>query len=207
MDKGFGIAVPIAIYLFDMNSVTQILSRLEGGDPHAAAELLPLVYAELRTLAAQKLALEPGGQTLQGTALVHEAYLRLLGPDGADQQWDNRGHFFAAAAESMRRILVENARRKQRLKHGGQFERQELDEISIDLPDVREDLLALDEALNKLATLDQAAVELIKLRYFAGLTIPEAAAAMQLAPRSAERLWAFARAWLQRELCGSEETS
>ncbi len=184
-----------------MNPVTQLITRLESGDPQAAAELLPLVYQELRTLAAQKLSQEPAGQSLEGTALVHEAYLRLIGSNGADQQWDNRGHFFAAAAESMRRILVENARRKQRLKHGGALARQELDEIAIEIPDVREDLVALDEALTKLAATDEAAAQLIQLRYFAGLTVPEAAAAMQLAPRTAERLWAFARAWLQRELC------
>ena len=147
------------------------------------------------------------GQTLQGTALVHEAYLRLVGADGLDQQWDSRGHFFAAAAESMRRILVENARRKQRLKRGGEFVRQELNEIATDVPDEQEDLLALDAALTKLAATDRTAAELIQLRYFAGLTIPEAAAALQLAPRTAERLWAYARAWLRREIQENVDSS
>jgi RNA polymerase sigma factor (TIGR02999 family) len=185
-----------------MNDVTQILNAIEQGDPHAASQLLPLVYDELRRLAAQKLAQEKPGQTLQATALVHEAYLRLVGSD-PDQSWNSRGHFFAAAAESMRRILVENTRRKRSLKHGGDLSRQNLDGEQLSAPEPREDLLALDEALNKLAAGNRAAADLVQLRYFAGFTLPEAAQALGISPRTAGRLWAYARAWLRRAVEGA----
>jgi RNA polymerase sigma factor (TIGR02999 family) len=181
-----------------MSDVTRILSAIEQGDPHAAEQLLPLVYDELRKLAAAKLAQEKPGQTLQPTALVHEAYLRLVG----DQHFDNRGHFFAAAAEAMRRIVVETARRKRRLKRGGGLVRQEFDEAFLVAPKPREDLVALDEALNKLATIDKTAAELVQLRYFAGLSIPEAAEILTISRRTADRLWAYARAWLHQEMEG-----
>jgi RNA polymerase sigma factor (TIGR02999 family) len=185
-----------------MNEVTQILHAIAEGDPSAASQLLPLVYDELRKLAGQRLAHQAPGQTLQPTALVHEAYLRLVGdPEGSD--WDSRGHFFAAAAEAMRRILVENARRKGRQKHGGGLTRLDLDAAQqLAVPEVREDLLALDEALTKLAAADPQAAQLVQLRYFAGLPIPEAARALGVSPRTADRLWAFARAWLLREVGG-----
>ncbi len=183
-----------------MSEVTHILSSIERGDPAAAAELLPLVYEELRKLAASHLAHENPGQTLQATALVHEAYLRLVGDSERDPGWESRGHFFAAAAESMRRILIENARRKKRLKRGGDLARRELDEAEIAEPEIREDLLALDEALDKLATVDPAAAKLVQLRYFAGLKIDEAAKVMEISSRTADRLWAYARAWLHQEL-------
>jgi RNA polymerase sigma factor (TIGR02999 family) len=184
-----------------MNDVTQILSAIEHGDPHAAAQLLPLVYDELRRLAAQKLAQEKAGQTLQPTALVHEAYLRLVG-DGDERPWNSRGHFFAAAAEAMRRVLVEAARRKRSLKHGGGRARLEVEEGQLVAPEPREDLLALDEALNKLAAGNREAADLVQLRYFAGLSLPEAAQALGISPRTAGRLWAYARAWLRREVEG-----
>jgi RNA polymerase sigma factor (TIGR02999 family) len=184
-----------------MNEITQILSAIEQGDPHAAGQLLPLVYDELRRLAAQQLAGEAPGQTLQATALVHEAYLRLVGK-GQEQAWNSRGHFFAAAAEAMRRILVENARRKKCLKHGGGLARQELEADRITAPEPREDLLALDEALTRLAVANRQAAELVQLRYFAGLTLPEAAQALGIAERTAGRVWAYARAWLRREVEG-----
>ena len=184
-----------------MSDLTRILSQIESGNPSASEQLLPLVYDELRKLAAAKLARESSGQTLQATALVHEAYIRLMG-DGATSIWDSRGHFFAAAAEAMRRILVEGARRKKRLRHGGDNLRQELDDAEIAAPEPREDLLALDAALDKLAMTDQTAAELVQLRYFAGLTLPEAAHALEISPRSADRLWAYARAWLHQELRG-----
>lgn len=186
-----------------MNEVTQILNGIRNGDPNAASQLLPLIYDELRKLAAQKLVREPGGQTLQATALVHEAYLRIVGDDAAasvEKGWDNRGHFFSAAAEAMRRILVENARRKSRLKYGGDFERQEFDDIEIAVPEPQEDLVVLDEALDRLAQVDRAAAELVQLRYFAGMTLPDAARTMNISPRSADRLWAYARAWLHHEM-------
>ena len=182
-----------------MSEFTEILRALEAGDPSAADRVLPLVYDELRKLAAAQLAREKPGQTLQPTALVHEAYLRLVG--GANlEYWTSRGHFFAAAALAMRRILVEVARRKKRLKHGGDHIRhdQELDQIVI--PELREDLLALDEALDNLAQVDRQAAELVHLRYFAGMTLPEAAQQMGISPRSADRLWAYARAWLHQAL-------
>jgi RNA polymerase sigma factor (TIGR02999 family) len=168
-------------------------------DPHAAAQLLPLVYDELRKLAAQRLAQEGPGQTLQATALVHEAYLRLVGTQ-PDLQWNGRSHFFAAAAQTMRRILVDNARRKRRLKRGGGLAREEFDELNLVAPEVPEDLVALDEALAQLAAVDPRAAELVNLRYFAGLTIPQAAEVLGVAPRTADFLWAYARAWLLRKI-------
>lgn len=190
-----------------MSDVTRILLQIESGDPQAAEQLLPLVYDELRKLAAAKLAFEKPGQTLQPTALVHEAFLRLVtAPQGqADNgisHWEGRGHFFAAAAESMRRILVENARRKGRTKHGGQLIRKELDDIPIDLSDVHEDLLALDAALDRLKTENKQAFDLVQLRYFAGLTLVTAAELLDISPRTAGRLWAYARAWLHQEITG-----
>ena len=177
-----------------MSDVTGILNAVEQGDPHAASQLLPLVYDELRKLAAHRLAHQAPGQTLQPTALVHEAYLRLVGdPEGSD--WDSRGHFFAAAAESMRRILVDAARRKRRPKHGGDRRRIDLDiDLATDRP--RDDLLALDDALTRLANQQPAKAELVKLRYFAGLSLDEAAACLGISPASAKRHWAVARAWL-----------
>jgi RNA polymerase sigma factor (TIGR02999 family) len=182
-----------------MNEVTRILSALEQGEPHAAAQLLPLVYDELRKLAAEKLAQERPGQTLQATALVHEAYLRLVDADQA-RCWNSRGHFFAAAAEAMRRILVENARRKHRLKRGGGRAREDLDDLELAAPQVPDDLLALDEALSQLAATDPKAAELVKLRYFAGLTVKQAAEALGVSPRTADFLWAYARAWLLEKI-------
>jgi RNA polymerase sigma factor (TIGR02999 family) len=185
-----------------MSDVTQILHAIAEGDPSAADQLLPLVYDELRQLAAHRLAHQAPGQTLQPTALVHEAYLRLVG-DPADHDWDNRGHFFAACAEAMRRILVENARRKGRQKRGGDFTRRDFDAAEqVAAPEIREDLLALDEALTKLTSVDPQAAQLVQLRYFAGLSIPEAAKTLGVSPRTADRLWAFARAWLLREVGG-----
>jgi RNA polymerase sigma factor (TIGR02999 family) len=182
-----------------MNEVTQILSSIEAGDLHAAEQLLPLVYEELRMLAAQKLAEEKPGQTLQATALVHEAYLRLVAPEKA-QQWDNRGHFFAAAAEAMRRILIENVRRKTSQKHGGRAERVPLDQVEIALPPPSNDLLALDDALTRLAAERPAVAELVKLRFFAGLTMDEAARALGISPATAYRQWNYAQAWLFRAI-------
>jgi RNA polymerase sigma factor (TIGR02999 family) len=184
-----------------MNEVTRILSAIEAGEPHAAADLLPLVYDELRRLAAAQLASEKPGQTLDATALVHEAYLRLVGP-ADDQRWQNRGHFFAAAAEAMRRILVENARRKLRKKRGGERVRVDLDAVAPAAPSLDDNLLDLDDALTRLAEADPAAAELVKLRYFAGLSIPQAAEALGVGARSADRLWAYARAWLRDALSG-----
>jgi RNA polymerase sigma factor (TIGR02999 family) len=188
-----------------MSDVTRLLDAAAAGDATAASALLPLVYDELRRLAAQKLAHERPGQTLQATALVHEAYVRLVGR-GDEQNWSGRGHFFAAAAEAMRRILVENARRRRAEKHGGGRARQELDSDLVPAVEPREDLLALDEALDKLAAVNRQAAELVQLRYFAGLTLPEAAEAMDMAPRTAGRLWAYARAWLRREMEGGEKS-
>jgi RNA polymerase sigma factor (TIGR02999 family) len=167
-----------------LTEVTRILSAIHQGDPQAAAQLLPLVYEELRKLAAQKLAQEKPGQTLDATALVHEAYLRLASP-AREQPWDSRGHFFAAAAEAMRRILVENARRKRSRKHGGNRARRELDPSGLVAPAAPEDLLALDEALTQLAAADPQVAELVKLRYFAGLTIPQTANHLGISPRTA----------------------
>jgi RNA polymerase sigma factor (TIGR02999 family) len=182
-----------------MSNVTQILSAIEQGDPHAAAQLLPLVYEELRKLAAQKLVQEKPGQTLQATALVHEAYLRLVDVENP-QQWDGRKHFFAAAAEAMRRILVEAARRKQSEKHGGQQKRIELSEIRIGVDSPPDALLAIDENLQRLATSDPQAAQLVKLHCFAGLTIEQAADLMGISPRTAYRDWAYARGWLFRAI-------
>jgi RNA polymerase sigma factor (TIGR02999 family) len=186
-----------------MSDVTRILSAIEHGDPHAAEKLLPLVYRELRQLAAQKMAQEAPGQTLQATALVHEAYLRLVGNNG-DMRWDHRGHFFAAAAEAMRRILVENARRKRSGKHGGSHRRQEPDAESLAAPVVDEDVLALDAALAKLAARDPFKAKLVELRYFTGLTGDQAAAILGISPSTADRHWVYARAWLRRELTGPD---
>ena len=189
-----------------MSDVTRILSAIDGGDPHAAEQLLPLVYDELRKLAAQRLREEKPGQTLQATALVHEAYLRLVGPaSGAastrrDQSWDSRGHFFAAAAEAMRRILLNRARDKKRVKRGGERRRVDLDQIEIALDTNDEQLLELDEALTQLAAEDSDAARLVNLRFFAGLNLKDAAAALGLAQRTAERQWAYARAWLYARL-------
>jgi RNA polymerase sigma factor (TIGR02999 family) len=184
-----------------MTEVTRILSAIEQGDTQASEQLLPLVYDELRKLAAEKLAREKPGQTLQATALVHEAYLRLVGqPAAPAREWDSRGHFFAAAAEAMRRILVENARRKRGLKHGGNRRRQPLDPDGIAAPAAADDLLALDEALTTLATTEPKVAELVKLRYFAGLTIPQAAAQLQISSRTADAWWSYAKAWFQAAL-------
>jgi RNA polymerase sigma factor (TIGR02999 family) len=182
-----------------MSEVTRILSAIEQGEPHAADQLLPLVYDELRRLAAQKLAQEKPGQTLQATALVHEAYLRLVDVEKA-QHWDSRGHFFFAAAEAMRRILVDKARRKGSGKHGGGRTRQELDPERIAAPQAADDLLALDEALTRLEATEPLVAELVKLRYFAGLTIPQAAAHLGIAPRTADAWWSYAKAWFQAAL-------
>jgi len=192
-----------------MSDVTRILSQIESGDPSAAEKLLPLVYDELRKLAAAKLALEKPGQTLQATALVHEVFLRLVkAPQDqaglALRQWDGRGHFFAAAAEAMRRILVENARSKKRHKRGGELTRRELDEAAVVAPEIHEDLVALDGALDRLKAVDAQAVELVQLRYFAGLSVADAAEMLGISPRTADRLWAFARAWLHREITQQE---
>jgi RNA polymerase sigma factor (TIGR02999 family) len=182
-----------------MSDVTRVLSAIEQGDPHAVDQLLPLVYEELRKLAAQRLARESPGQTLQATALVHEAYLRLVDPSGATP-WNGRRHFFGAAAEAMRRILVENARRKASVKHGGNLRRDELCESRLVAPAISEDLLALDEALSQLAQTDALAAELVKLRYFAGLTGEETAAALGMSSTTADRTWAYARAWLRKKM-------
>jgi RNA polymerase sigma factor (TIGR02999 family) len=179
-----------------MNEVTRLLSAIERGEPHAAKQFLPLVYDELRRLAAAQMAREKPGQTLDATALVHEAYLRLVG----DQHFENRRHFFAAAAEAMRRILVENARRKQREKRGGRMVRRALDEIDVAASESSEDLLALEEALQNLTEADATAAQLVGLRFFAGLTIPQAAELMNLSSRTADRLWAYARAFLHAQI-------
>jgi RNA polymerase sigma factor (TIGR02999 family) len=181
-----------------MNKITSILSAIEQGEPKAAEELLPLVYDELRKLAAQKLAQEKPGQTLQATALVHEAYMRLVGAE--DPGWNGRGHFFSAAAEAMRRILVENARRKKRLRHGGGNNKVDLEGVELSGVAPAEDLLALDEALDLLARKDPGAAQLVKLRYFAGLTMAEAAEALGISLRTAERNWTYARTWLHRAI-------
>jgi RNA polymerase sigma factor (TIGR02999 family) len=182
-----------------MSEATRILSALEQGDPHAAEELLPLVYDELRKLAAHRLAEEKPGQTLQATALVHEAYLRLVGAQKV-QSWNSRGHFFAAAAEAMRRILINRARDKKRAKRGGERRRVDLDHLEIALDTSDEQLIALDKALTQLAVEDPDAARLVNLRFFAGLTQKDAAASLGLAPRTAERQWAYARAWLYARL-------
>lgn len=199
-----GIGAIFGLLLSFVNDITYLLNAMEQGDPGAASQLLPLVYAELRRLAAQGLAQEKAGQTLEATALVHEAYLRVVGLEG-QEHWNSRGHFFGAAAQAMRRILVENARRKESLKHGGNRDREVLKADEIAVPEPCEDLLALDEALNKLGEGNQQAAELVQLRYFAGLSLPEAAEMLGISPRSAGRLWAYARAWLRREIEGAED--
>jgi RNA polymerase sigma factor (TIGR02999 family) len=191
-----------------MTEVTRILSAIEEGQLQAADQLLPLVYDELRRLAAEKMAQEKPGQTLQATALVHEVYLRLVasarGESGSKaKHWKSRGHFFAAAAEAMRHILVDRARRKRSRKRGGDRARVEFDEADMARAQEPEEVLAVDEALAGLAAADAQAAELVKLRYFAGLTIPAAAEVLNISPRSADRLWAYARAWLQRAIGGS----
>jgi RNA polymerase sigma factor (TIGR02999 family) len=194
--------------LATMSDVTRILNAIEQGDPHAAEQLLPLVYDELRKLAAQKMAAEKPGQTLQATALVHEAYLRLIGD--AEQPWKSRGHFLCAAAEAMRRILIEQARRKGSVKHGGGRQRVDLDVVAPAQAQAQPDhnnLLALDEALTRLAQQEPARAELVKLRFFGGLTMPEAAAALGISLATAERYWVFARAWLCAELVDPELAS
>jgi RNA polymerase sigma factor (TIGR02999 family) len=178
-----------------MSDVTRILSAIDQGDPAAADQLLPLVYDELRRLATARLAADRPGQTLQATALVHEAYLRLVGSEGG-QGWSGRGHFFAAAAEAMRRILIDRARRKRREKHGGDLRRIELGDVADPAADRPDDLLALDDALTALARIDPAKADVVKLRYFTGLTIEEAAACLGISPATAKRHWAVARAWL-----------
>jgi RNA polymerase sigma factor (TIGR02999 family) len=182
-----------------MNDVTQVLSAIEQGDPQAAEQLLPLVYDELRKLAAQKLAQEKPGQTLQATALVHEAYLRLVDTEKV-QRWESRGHFFAAAAEAMRRILVDEARRKHSRKRGGMLARHDLIDDRLATPDGEVDVLALDEALARLAARDAEAAALVKLRFFAGMTMPEAAQALGVPQRTAERIWTYARSFLLKEM-------
>jgi RNA polymerase sigma factor (TIGR02999 family) len=182
-----------------MNEVTQILSAIEQGDPHAAEQLLPLVYNELRKLAAQKMAQEKPGQTLQATALVHEAYLRLVDAQKV-QHWNSRGHFFAAAAEAMRRILIDDARRKQAQKRGGQVKRVDLDALELADHPASDKLLAMEDALIRLAARDRVKAELVKLRYFGGLTTEEAASILGISTATADRYWAYARAWLQTEI-------
>ncbi len=187
-----------------MNDVTRILSAIDQGDPHAAEQLLPLVYDELRKLAAQKMAQEAPGQTLQATALVHEAYLWLVASGDAsaprEQRWDSRGHFFAAAAEAMRRILIDNARRKQAERHGGGWQRHDLLEAELAIDSTSDELFAVDRALSKLAAGEPEIARLVELRFFAGLTLEEAARCLGTSVRTAHRHWAYARAWLRREL-------
>jgi RNA polymerase sigma factor (TIGR02999 family) len=185
-----------------MSEVTGILSAIEQGDPHAAEKLLPLVYDELRKLAATRMAAEPAGQTLEATALVHEAYLRLVG--GGKRAWDSRGHFFAAAAEAMRRIVVEAARRKKRARHGGGRQRVEVEIADLPTRQSPADLLALDEALERLEQLDPVKARLVTLRYFAGMTIEQAAAALNISRVTAHRYWTFARAWLHQQMTGEQ---
>ncbi|HEV3312578.1 MAG TPA: ECF-type sigma factor [Chloroflexota bacterium] len=184
-----------------MNEVSRILQLIQQGEPTAAEKLLPLVYDELRTLAAANLAREKPGQTLQATALVHEAYLRLVG----DQQFSNRRHFFAAAVEAMRRILVENARRKQRRKRGGDYQRVELDEVMLSVSESDTRLLALNEALDRFAEVEPAKAQLVKLRWFGGLSLDAAAELLDISSSTADRWWAYARAWLRAEI--AEENS
>jgi RNA polymerase sigma factor (TIGR02999 family) len=186
-----------------MKSVTQILSAIQEGDTHAAEQLLPLIYDELRKLAAYKMAREAPGQTLQATALVHEAYLRLVDAEQI-QQWNSKGHFFAAAAEAMRRILVERARSKQSHKGGGDHRRQELPDIAVEAPVADIDLLALDDALQKLEQIDKRKAQLVKLRFFAGLTNAETADTLGISSSTADNDWAYARCWLRLEMDGND---
>jgi RNA polymerase sigma factor (TIGR02999 family) len=194
-----------------MSAVTQILNAIDEGDPHAAEQLLPLVYEELRKLAAQKLTQEAPGQTLEATALVHEAYLRLvaspLREQGEKPHWDSRGHFFAAAAEAMRRILVENARRKQRSRHGGGRRRVDLAAADPAVPTPPAELLALDEALTRLAREDPPAADVVKLRFFAGLSVEEAGRALGISRAHAYRHWTYAKAWLRCAVRGGDDAS
>jgi RNA polymerase sigma factor (TIGR02999 family) len=183
-----------------MSDIIRILSQSQSGDPSAAEQLLPLVYDELRRLAAHLMAQETPGQTLQPTALVHEAYVRLTGNTGADVSWDNRGHFFSAAAEAMRRLLIENARRKNRLKHGGEHQRVSLEAAESLLHSPCEDVLAFDEVLGRLIAHDPLKAEVVKLRFFAGLTMPEVAKSLNISLATAERYWTYARTWLYAEL-------
>jgi RNA polymerase sigma factor (TIGR02999 family) len=192
------------VIMMAMSDVTQLLTAIDRGDSQASSELLPLVYNELRRLAAHRLSQEKPGQTLEATALVHEAYLRLVGPGSDKQQWNNRSHFFAAAAEAMRRLLIESARRKQRIKHGGDRARVDLDEVCSVSDAPTDDLLALDEALTRLAAEAPAKADLVKLRYFAGLSLEDAAEAMKISPATAKRYWAYARAWLYNALKPSD---
>jgi RNA polymerase sigma factor (TIGR02999 family) len=185
-----------------MSDVTRLLDAAAAGDGQAAADLLPLVYAELRKLAGARMAAEPAGQTLQPTALVHEAYLRLVG--GADRSWDSRGHFFAAAAAAMRRIVVETARRKQRAKHGGGRQRVKVELVDLPTRLPPDDLLALDEALGRLEEFDPIKARLVTLRYFAGMTIEQAAEVLGISRVTAHRYWTFARAWLHQQMAGGE---
>jgi len=185
-----------------MSDVTRILNAIERGDAKATDELLPLVYEELRLLAAQKLSQEPPGQTLQATALVHEAYLKLVGSE--PQSWESRGHFFSAAAEAMRRILIDNARRKKSHRHGGGQQRQDMDALEVPLSERSEDLLALDEALTRLAQEEPQVAEIVKLRYFGGLTLEQAAEVKGISRRTAGRYWDYARLWLYREVTRDE---
>ena len=183
-----------------MSDVTRILSQIESGDPSAAEKLLPLVYDELRKLAAAKLSQERPGQTLQATALVHEAYLKLVGGAGQETNWNSRGHFFGAAAEAMRRILIGQARRKASLKAGGGRQRLNIDEVEPEIEGPQLDLIALDAALIQLAVLDSRAAELVNLRFFAGLTMPQAAEALGVSLASVENDWAYAKSWLRLQL-------
>jgi RNA polymerase sigma factor (TIGR02999 family) len=189
-----------------MSDVTRILNAVGQGDPQAASQLLPLVYDELRQLAAQKLAHETPGQTLDATDLVHEAYLRLIG-SGEAPHWDNQRHFFAAAAEAIRRILLDRARDKHRLKRGGGWKRIQLDSLDLQVDEPPDDLPALDEALEKLAVEEPLCAELVKLRFYAGLSLDDTASALGIARRTADRYWAFARAWLYDELRQGDEAS
>jgi RNA polymerase sigma factor (TIGR02999 family) len=191
-----------------MNDVTRILSAIEHGETHAAEQLLPLVYEELRKLAAQKLAQEKPGQTLEATALVHEAYLRLVGTPGGKSgeeppHWSSRGHFFAAAAEAMRRILIESARRKKRLRHGGECERLDIELTSLPTRVSSDDLLALDVALEKLRQHDPVKAQLVTLRYFGGMTIEQASDVLNISRVTAHRYWTYARAWLHQQMTGN----
>ncbi len=188
-----------------MSEVTRILAAIEDGDARAADELLPIVYQELRRLAAQRLSHEPPGQTLQPTALVHEAYIRLVGAE--NHNWDSRGHFFSAAAEAMRRILIDRARQKQRLKHGGGRQRFDLDDADLASEATATNLIALDEALTKLTNEDGVKADLVKLRYFAGLTVEQAGEILGISRATADRYWAYARAWLYHEITKGDETA
>jgi len=187
-----------------MSDVTRILNAIEHGDAKAADELLPLVYEELRLLAAQKMSQELPGQTLQATALVHEAYLRLVGVE--IHNWDSRGHFFAAAAEAMRRILVDKARRKQGIRHGGNHKKIDLNDVFLAIEDPKDDILAVNEALDKLADEDPKLAEVIKLRYFGGLTLNQIAVIMGIGRRTVDRYWVLGRAWLYQEITQAENT-